>query len=62
MQDVQHCDEELVSILLLVAGQVSGVGPHQVEQLERDVGVSHARVELSARCNKKQVVTLFKVA
>lgn len=37
VQDVQRCDEELVGILLLVASQVTGVGPHEVEEAERDV-------------------------
>ena len=38
VQDVQCCNEELVGVLLLVAGQVTGVGPHQVEEAEWDVG------------------------
>ena len=38
VQHVQRGDEELVGVLLLVAGQVAGVRPHQVQQAERDVG------------------------
>ena len=46
MEDIENCDEELVGILLLVAGKMSGVGPDQVEQLEWDVGAGDTRVEL----------------
>ena len=51
VQDVQGCDEELVCILLLVACQVPGVRPHQVQQLVRDVGGPVPRVEL---CREKE--------
>ena len=37
VEDVEDRDEELVRVLLLVASQVAGVGPDQMEQLERDV-------------------------
>lgn len=37
VEHVQGRDEELVGILLLVACQVPRVGPHQVQQLIRDV-------------------------
>lgn len=37
VQDVQRCDEELVGVLLLVAGKVTGVSPHQVKKTEGDV-------------------------
>lgn len=37
VQDVQRRDEELVGVLLLVAGQVTGVSPHQMEKTEGDV-------------------------
>lgn len=46
VQDVQGCDEELVGILLLVACEVPGVSPHQVQQLVRDVGRPVPRVKL----------------
>lgn len=46
VQDIQRCDEELVCVLLLVAGQVTGVCPHKVEEAERDVRRAMARVEL----------------
>lgn len=49
VQDVQRGDQELVGVLLLVAGQVAGVGPHQVEQAERDMRRAAARVELGRR-------------
>lgn len=31
VQDVQRGDEELVCVLLLIAGQVTSVRPHQVQ-------------------------------
>lgn len=37
VQDIQCCNEELVGVLLLIAGQVTGVGPHEVEEAEWDV-------------------------
>lgn len=37
VQDVQGGDQELVGVLLLVASQVTGVSPHQVEKTEGDV-------------------------
>lgn len=46
VQDVQSCNEELVGILLLVACQVPGMSPHQVQQLVRDVGRPVPRVKL----------------
>ena len=39
MKQVQGSDEELVSVLLLVPGQVVGVGPDHVEQLVWREGV-----------------------
>ena len=70
MQDVQNSDEELVCVLLFVAREVPGVGPHQVEQLERDVGAGHARVELAGKRERKHsevnhnhlVLVLFQYA
>lgn len=38
VQDIQGCDEELVCVLLLVACQVPGVSPHEVQQFVWDVG------------------------
>lgn len=46
VQDVQSGDEELMSVLLLVARQVARVRPHQVQQLVRDVWGPVPRVEL----------------
>ena len=46
MQNIENCDEELVGVLLFVAGEVSSVGPHKMKQLERDVRTGNARVEL----------------
>ena len=46
MEHVQRGDEELVGVLLLVAGQMAGVRPHQVEELEGNVGRTLSRVEL----------------
>ena len=46
MEDIQSGYEELVSILLLIARQMSGMGPHQVEELEWNVGGGVTRVEL----------------
>ena len=37
VENVESRNEELVSVLLLVAGKMAGMGPHKVEQLERDV-------------------------
>lgn len=37
VKDVQRRDEELVGVLLLVAGQVTGMGPHQMKEAEGDV-------------------------
>ena len=48
VQHVQRRDEELVGVLLLVAGQVACVGPHQVQQAEGNVGRAVARVELQS--------------
>ena len=47
VQHVQRGDEELVCVLLLVAGQVFGMGPHQVQQPEGNVGRPVAGVELA---------------
>ena len=47
VQHVQRGDEELVCVLLLVAGQVFGVGPHQVQQPEGNVGRPVSGVELA---------------
>lgn len=49
VQDIQGCDQELVGVLLLVAGQVTGVSPHQVQETEGDVRRTVARVELGKR-------------
>ena len=46
MKQVQGSDEELVSVLLLVPGQVMGVGPDHVEQLVRREGVPVGTEEL----------------
>ena len=46
MQHVQGRNEELVGVLLLVAGQVAGMRPHQVEELEGNMGRALTRVEL----------------
>ena len=51
VQDIQGCDEELVCVLLLVACQVPGVSPHEVQQFVRDVGGTVPRVEL---CREKE--------
>ena len=51
VQDVQGCDEELMCVLLLIACQVPGMRPHQVQQLVRDVGGPVPRVEL---CREKE--------
>lgn len=62
MEDVQHSDEELVGVLLLIAGQVTGVGPDQVEQLERDVWRGDSRVELPVyMCGWNNIVSLYIV-
>ena len=46
MQHVKNGNEELVCILLLVAGEVPCVCPHEMEQFEGDVGSGHTRIEL----------------
>ena len=57
MQHVQSGYEELVGILLLVARQMPGMGPHQVKKLEGNVGGGVTRVELNS--GKKRVQRSF---
>ena len=57
VQHVQCGDEELVGVLLLVAGQVAGVRPHQVQQAEGDVGRAVSRVEL--RRGGEEVIYIY---
>jgi hypothetical protein len=47
VEHVEGGDEELVSVLLLVAGQVAGVGPYQVKKLEGNVRSDLTGIELS---------------
>jgi hypothetical protein len=46
VEHVEGGDEELVSVLLLVAGQVAGVGPHEVKKLEGNVRSDLTGIEL----------------
>ena len=46
VENVKNSDEEFVCVLLLVAGQVPGMCPYQMEQFEGDVGGGYSRVEL----------------
>lgn len=46
MEDVYGRYEELMGVLLLVPCQVSGVDPHLMEELERDVRKGTAWVKL----------------
>lgn len=46
VQNIEGCYEELMGILLLVARQVSGVGPDEVQQLVEDQRRLVAAVEL----------------
>lgn len=45
---VQRSDEELVSILLFVSGQMTRVGPHEMQQAVRRMRSAYARIELRA--------------
>ena len=47
MENVESGDEELVSVLLLVAGQVPGVGPDEVKEFERNVRSDLTGIELN---------------
>ena len=55
MEHIEGCDEELVRVLLLVAGEMSGVRPDEVQQAVGRVRRAHARVEL----HNKYVITLI---
>ena len=46
VKNVENGNEELVCILLFVAGQVSCVGPDQMEEFERDVRTGYTGIEL----------------
>lgn len=45
VKDVERRDKELVSVVLLISGQVVRMRPHQVEHSMRDVGDDVATVE-----------------
>ena len=47
MENIESGDEELVSVLLLVAGQVPGVGPDEVKEFERNVRSDLTGIELN---------------
>ena len=47
VENVESRDEELVSVLLLVAGQVPGVGPDEVKEFERNVRSDLTGIELN---------------
>ena len=47
MENIKSGDEELVSVLLLVAGQVPGVGPDEVKEFERNVRSDLTGIELN---------------
>lgn len=55
VQDVEGGDEELVRVVLLVAGQVLGVLPDQVQHAARDEGLAVPVVELLNRLGKSNV-------
>jgi len=46
MEDIQSSYEELMSILLLIAGKVACMGPDKVKELEGDMGRVQTRIEL----------------
>ena len=47
MKNIESRDEELVSVLLLVASEVPSVGPDEVKELERNVRSDLTRIELN---------------
>ena len=47
MENIESGDEELVSVLLLVAGQVPGMGPDEVKEFERNVRSDLTGIELN---------------
>lgn len=49
VEDIQGCDEELMSILLLISSQVTGMSPHQMEETEGDVRWPMTWVELKMK-------------
>lgn len=49
MEDIQSSYEELMSILLLIAGKVACMGPDKVKELEGDMGRVQTRIELWER-------------